>query len=199
MKNYFNQSLEEVRKAVNNSEEPLSSGQVEANQKKYGMNELVEEKKKNVFQIFFEQFSDFLVIVLIISAIISGILGDIESAIVILVVITINAILGTVQTIKAENSLDSLKQMSAPTAKVLRDGVVVEIPSREITIGDEVYIEAGDAICADGRLLTCMSMKVDESALTGESLGVEKTTDVIEGEVPLGDRKNMVYSGSFVT
>ncbi len=199
MKNYYNVSCEEIRKEINNSMEPLSNEQVLANQKKYGMNEIVEGKQKNVVQIFLEQFKDFLVIVLIIAAVVSGFLGDIESAVVIVVVITMNAILGTAQTLKARNSLNSLKQMSSPTAKVLRDGVVIEIPSREITIGDEVQIEAGDAICADGRLLQCMSMKVDESALTGESLGIEKTIEVIDGEVPLGDRKNMVYSGSFVT
>lgn len=199
MKNYYNSSCEDVREEINHSMDPLSNEQVLANQKKYGMNEIVEEKQKNVVQIFLEQFKDFLVIVLIVSAIVSGVFGDIESAVVIIVVITMNAILGTVQTLKARSSLNSLKQMSSPTAKVLRDGVIVEIPSREITIGDEVQIEAGDAICADGRLLQCMSMKVDESALTGESLGIEKTVEVIDGEVPLGDRKNMVYSGSFVT
>ena len=110
-----------------------------------------------------------------------------------------NAILGTVQTVKAEQSLNSLKKLSAPMAKVLRNGVVTEIPSREVTIGDEVHLEAGDYIPADGRILENASMKVDESALTGESLGVEKTQDTLEGDLALGDRTNMVYSGSFVT
>lgn len=198
MKNYYNYSPKEVRKQINNSYEPLTDLEVKQNQEKYGKNEIVEGKKKSKLQIFFEQFNDFLVIVLICAAIISGFLKDIESMIVILVVITMNAILGTIQTIKAESSLDSLKKMSSPMAKVLRDDNIIEIPSREVTIGDEVYLEAGDAICADGRLLESASLKVDESALTGESLGVDKTVDVIEGEVPLGDRKNMVYSGSFV-
>ena len=116
-----------------------------------------------------------------------------------LIVITINAILGTVQTVKAEQSLASLKKLSGPEAKVLRDGSVVPIPSAEVTVGDIVMLDAGDYIPADGRLLESASLKVDESALTGESLGVEKMTDAIEGEVPLGDRTNMVYSGSFVT
>ena len=110
-----------------------------------------------------------------------------------------NAVLGTVQTVKAEASLDSLKQMSAPTAKVLRDGTVVQIPGREVVPGDIVVLEAGDAVCADGRLLECASLKTAESALTGESLPVEKAAEVIDGEVPLGDRKNMVFSGTFVT
>ena len=177
----------------------LTNEQAKENLKKYGPNELEEGKKKSVFQIFLEQFKDFLVIILIISAVISGFLGDVESAIVIFVVITMNAILGTVQTVKAEQSLASLKKLSGPEAKVLRDGSVVPIPSAEVTVGDIVMLDAGDYIPADGRLLESASLKVDESALTGESLGVEKMTDAIEGEVPLGDRTNMVYSGSFVT
>ena len=138
-------------------------------------------------------------IILMISAAVSWILGEGESALVILVVITMNAVLGTVQTVKAEQSLSSLKRLCSPSAKVLRDGVVVEIPSREVTVGDEVYLEAGDYIPADGRILENASMKTDESALTGESMGVEKTSERLEGELALGDRKNMVYSGSFVT
>ena len=146
-----------------------------------------------------EQFADFLVIILILAAVVSAVLGDVESTVVILAVITMNAVLGTVQTVKAEASLDSLKQMSAPTAKVLRDGTVVQIPGREVVPGDIVVLEAGDAVCADGRLLECASLKTAESALTGESLPVEKAAEVIDGEVPLGDRKNMVFSGTFVT
>ena len=122
------------------------------------------ERKKSVFQIFLEQFKDFLVIILIISAVISGFLGDVESAIVIFVVITMNAILGTVQTVKAEQSLNSLKQLSAPDAKVVRDGQLMQVPAREVTVGDEVIVEAGDLIPADGKLLTVASLKVDESA-----------------------------------
>ena len=110
-----------------------------------------------------------------------------------------NAILGTVQTVKATASLDSLKQMSAPTAKVVRDGQVVQLPGREVTVGDVVVLEAGDSICADGRLLECASLKCAESALTGERLPVEKDLADIDGDVPLGDRKNMVFSGSLVT
>ncbi|WP_290770777.1 calcium-translocating P-type ATPase, PMCA-type [Anaerofustis sp.] len=199
MKNYYNQSANDVKTAINGSTEPISSSKVKENQEKYGYNELSEGKKKSILQIFLEQYKDFLVIILIISAVISMFLGEKESAIVILVVITINAILGTVQTIKAEQSLNSLKQLSSPNAKVLRNGIIVEIPSREVTIGDEVHLEAGDYIPSDGRIIECSSLKVDESALTGESLAVEKTEESLKGELPLGDRKNMVYSGSFVT
>lgn len=199
MKEYYNEAKTEVRKRVNGSLKPLTNEQVKANQEKYGLNELIETKGKSIPVIFLEQFKDFLVIILIFAAIISGVLGDIESTLVILIVITINAILGTVQTVKAEQSLNSLKELSSPSAKVLRDGKVIEIPSKEVTIGDEVYLEAGDFIPADGRILENASMKVDESALTGESFAVEKSSDLITGEVALGDRTNMVYSGSFVT
>lgn len=177
----------------------LTTEQAKKNQEKYGFNELVEGKKKSVMQIFVEQFKDFLVMILIISAIISGILGDAESAIVIFVVITMNAILGTVQTVKAEQSLDSLKQLSAPEAKVVRDGNVIQIPSREVTIGDEVILEAGDCIPADGKLIECASLKIDESALTGESIAVEKNLDEAADGAALGDQTNRVFSGSFVT
>ena len=200
MKNYYQLSSEETMKAVNGSTEPLTEERVRANQEKYGPNELVEGKKKTILQIFLEQYKDFLVIILIIAAIASGFMGNIESAAVILIVITMNAILGTVQTVKAEQSLASLKKLSGPEAKVLRNGNVVQIPSSDVTVGDIVMLDAGDYIPADGRLIECASLKVDESALTGESLGVEKNIDPIkDDEVPLGDRLNMVYSGSFVT
>ena len=200
MKNYYQLSAEETMKELNGSTEPLTDEQVKEHREKYGPNELVEGKKKTVLQIFLEQYKDFLVIILIIAAIVSGFMGDAESAIVILIVITMNAILGTVQTVKAEQSLASLKKLSGPEAKVLRGGNVVQIPSSEVTVGDIVMLDAGDYIPADGRIIECTSLKVDESALTGESLGVEKMTDVIDkDEVPLGDRVNMVYSGSFVT
>lgn len=199
MKPYYNQSTEEIRTSINGNSEPLTDAQVKEKREKFGYNELVEGKKKSIPMIFLEQFKDFLVVILIISAIVSLFLGEAESAAVILIVITMNAILGTVQTVKAEHSLNSLKQLSAPSAKVLRDGVVVEIPSREIVVGDEVCLEAGDYVPADGRILENASMKIDESALTGESLGVDKTADTLEGELPLGDRTNMVFSGSFVT
>lgn len=177
----------------------LTSEQARANQEKYGFNELVEGKNKSVLQIFLEQFKDFLVMILILAAVVSGFLGDAESAAVILVVITINAILGTVQTVKAEQSLNSLKQLSAPEAKVVRDGQRIQIPSREVTVGDEVIVEAGDCVPADGKILSLASLKVDESALTGESLPVEKSMDEAPEGAALGDQTNKVFSGSFVT
>jgi Ca2+-transporting ATPase len=189
----------ELFRDLNSSEDGLTAAQAAERLEQYGPNELREEGRKSVLGIFLEQYADFLVIILILAAAVSAFLGDLESTIVILAVITMNAILGTVQTIKATASLDSLRQMSAPTAKVLRDGHIVQIPGREVVPGDVVVLEAGDAVCADGRLLECASLKCAESALTGESLPVEKELGEIDGEVPLGDRKNMVFSGSFVT
>ena len=179
--------------------EGLTAAEAGARLETCGPNELRSGGKKSVARVFLEQFRDFLVVILILAAAVSAALGDGESALVILAVITMNAVLGTVQTVKAAASLDSLKRMSAPTAKVLRDGHVVQIPGREVVPGDVVVLEAGDSVCADGRLLESASLKCDESALTGESLPVEKDVEPIGGEAALGDRRNMVFSGSFVT
>lgn len=177
----------------------LTSEQAAKNQERYGLNVLTEKKRKSVFRVFLEQFSDFLVVILMISAVVSGILGEMGSAAVILVVITINAVLGTAQTIKAQRSLDSLKLLSAPFAKVYRDGEMRVIPSREVTVGDTVIIEAGDHIPADGILTECVSLQVDESALTGESISVEKSLIDTGTDAALGDQMNKVFSGCFVT
>lgn len=199
VKAYYNETVETVRRDLNGEQDFLTNEEVKRRQEKFGFNELAEGKKKSGLQIFLEQYKDFLVLILIVSAVVSLFLGETESAVVILVVITMNAILGTVQTIKAENSLESLKQLAAPEAKVVRNGAVVRIPGREITVGDVVHLEAGDYIPADGRVLESASLKVDESALTGESIGVDKISAPLTGELPLGDRRNMVFSGSYVT
>lgn len=199
MKTFYQQTKTEVRKQVNGSLKPLTDAQVREHQEKFGKNELIEGKKKSTFQIFLEQYQDFLVIILIFAAVISGFLGDVESALVIFIVITVNAVLGTVQTMKAEQSLTGLKKLSSPMAKVLRNGQIIKIPSGEVTIGDEVFLEAGDQVPADGRILSSASLKVDESALTGESLAVEKEDIVLKEIAAVGDQKNMLFSGSFVT
>ena len=198
VKAYYNETVETVRRDLNGEQDFLTNEEVKRRQEKFGFNELAEGKKKSGLQIFLEQYKDFLVLILIVSAVVSLFLGETESAAVILLVITMNAILGTVQTIKAENSLESLKQLAAPEAKVVRNGKVVQIPGREITVGDIVHLEAGDYIPADGRVLESASLKTDESALTGESLGVDKISDPLEGKLALGDQKNMVFSGSYV-
>ena len=179
--------------------EGLTAAEARQRLETYGPNELRSGGKKSAARVFLEQFKDFLVVILILAAAVSAALGDGESALVILAVITMNAVLGTVQTVKAAASLDSLKRMSAPTAKVLRDSHVARIPGREVVPGDVVVLEAGDSVCADGRLLESASLKCAESALTGESLPVEKDVEPIRGEAALGDRKNMVFSGGFVT
>lgn len=195
----YQKTKEEVLKELGTSINGLSESQAAEKLRKFGKNELAEGKRKNPVMVFFEQYRDFLVIILIIAAIVSGILGDIESALVILVVITINAVLGTIQHLKAEQSLNSLKEMSAPAAKVIRDGEIKVVAGKEVTVGDIVVIEAGDYVCADGRIIENASLKADESALTGESEPVEKTEETLTGEQALGDRTNMLYSGSFAT
>lgn len=199
MKELYQMTSDEVRQKLNGKTEPLTNEEIAKRQQEYGLNELVEEKKKNVFQVFLKQFADFLVIILIIAAIVSAVLGDVESSVVILVVITMNGILGTIQTIKAEHSLQSLKELSMPMAKVIRDGQIMKISSKELTIGDVVCLEAGDYVPADGRIIESAGLKIDESMLTGESLVVDKTDTVIEEEKPLAERTNMVYSGSLVS
>lgn len=197
---FFNRSVEEVLQEQESSSGGLSNAQAADRLKKYGPNALVEGKKKGVLQVFLEQFKDLLVVILIVAAIISMLSGQGESTIVIFAVLILNAVLGTVQYFKAEKSLESLKAMSSPTAKVLRGGAKVEVPSKEVVPGDIVFLEAGDLVVADGRVIENFSLKVNESSLTGESEGVEKTEEVIPGEkVALGDQKNMVFSGSLVT
>lgn len=192
-------SKSEVLERMGADPKGLSGSEIRKRQEAFGFNELQEAGKKSVVSVFAEQWKDFLVMILVGAAVISALLGDWESSLVIFFVIMMNAVLGTVQQVKAEQSLNSLKQLSAPSAKVLRADAVQVIPSREVVPGDIVLLEAGDYVCADGRILENASMKVNESALTGESLSVEKEDCRIEGEVPLGDRKNMVFSGSFVT
>ena len=164
-----------------------------------GHNVINESKKKSALAVFFEQFKDMLVIILIIAAVISMFSGNAESTAVIFAVIIMNAVLGTIQYVKAEKSLDSLKAMSAPHARVLRDGRKTEIPAENVVPGDVLLIEAGDMVAADGRVLCSYSLQVNESSLTGESTSVDKTDRVPEGEAGIADRTNMVYSGSLVT
>lgn len=196
---YYQKRISEVMKACETSENGLSHEEIIKRHQQFGYNILDEKKKENPFMIFLKQFQDLLVIILIIAAIISGMSGEIESTIVIVSVIIVNAILGTIQTLKAEKSLDSLKKLSVPKAKVIREGTLQEVDSTELTIGDLVQIEAGDVISGDGRIIECSSLQINESALTGEVESVDKTTDVITGQVVVGDQKNMVFSSSLVT
>ena len=196
---YWTCSQTELQQMFHVTDDGLSAMEAERIRSEKGKNVLQEGKKKSIPQVFFSQFADLLVIILVIAAVISMFSGNAESTIVILSVLIMNAVLGTVQHIKAQKSLESLKQLSSPNAKVIRSGVKQEIPSVEVVPGDLVMLEAGDMIVADGRILHNYSLQVNESSLTGESTNVEKQDGIIEADVPLADRTNMVYSGSLVT
>ena len=196
----FRMEASQVMEQFGVGRDGLSDAQVAQQRQTYGENALAEEQKKGLVQVFLEQFKDLLVIILMVTAVISAVTGNAESTLVILAVITLNAILGTWQHFKAEKSLESLKAMSAPNAKVMRKGMKMEIPARDIVPGDILLLEAGDMVAADGRIIDNFSLQVNESSLTGESEGVNKFAEVITAEsVALGDQKNMVFSGSLVT
>ncbi len=197
---YYRQTTQQALSSQQSSANGLTEQEVAQRARQYGPNKLSEGEKKSMLRVFLEQFKDLLVLILIVAACISAASGNMESTIVIFAVLILNAVLGTVQYLKAEKSLESLKAMSSPTAKVLRDGKRLEIPSAEVVPGDIVLLEAGDMVVADGRILENFSLKVNESSLTGESEGVDKTADAIDADqVALGDQKNMVFSGSLVT
>ncbi len=200
---FYKKTPEEIMAQFGSTKEGLTSEQAKINKEKYGENKLEEKKKKSIFRIFLEQFKDLLVIILIIAAIVSAVTGNIDSMIVIIVVLILNAILGTVQYVKAEKSLDSLKKLSAPVAKVIRDGANVEIPASEVVCGDIIRLDAGDVVPCDGRLIECYSLKSNESSLTGESEPSEKSSQIItcqdDKDVALGDQDNMIFSGSLIT
>ena len=199
MKEWYQQTKEEILGQFQVTEQGLTSFQAEKILAEKGENVLEEGKRKSTLQVFLEQFCDLLVVILIIAALISMVSGNVESTVVILAVIILNAILGTVQHAKAEKSLDSLKSLSSPNAKVLRDGQKVEIPSSKVVPGDILYLEAGDLVVADGRILENYSLQVNESSLTGESANVDKSDGTLHSDCALADRANMVYSSGLVT
>lgn len=197
---FYNRSTDEIIRHFNSSSEGLTAGQVLSNRDNFGSNEIRDKKRRNLVLLFLDQFKDLLVVILIIAALVSAATGSVESAIVILFVITMNAILGTMQTVKAEKSLDSLKKLSSPEAKVIRDGIQQIIDASDLVCGDIILLEAGDIVPGDGRIIKNFSLKADESALTGESESSEKNADIIENEkTALGDQKNMVFSGTLIT
>ncbi len=196
----YKQHVQAIKKELDAKPRGLTDDEVRERQRKDGFNELQDGNKKSVGQIFLEQFNDFLVIILIVAAVISIFLGEIMSSFVILIVILLNAVLGTVQFMKAEKSLNSLKAMAAPLAKVIREGTMKEIPAREVVVGDILQLDTGDYVGADGVLIESHGLQVNESHLTGESDAVDKITDMKGKEIQsLGDQKNKVFSGSFVT
>ena len=199
MKEWYQQTKEELLEHFRVTEHGLTGEEASKRLAESGENVLKEGKRKSTLQVFFEQFCDLLVVILIIAALISMVSGNVESTIVIIAVIVLNAILGTVQHAKAEKSLDSLKSLSSPSAKVMRDGHKIEVPSAQVVPGDILYLEAGDLVVADGRILENYSLQVNESSLTGESTNVDKSDGLIHDDCALADRANMVYSSGLVT
>ncbi|NBH71267.1 cation-translocating P-type ATPase [Clostridiaceae bacterium] len=200
MSDWYQTPKELILKQMQVPEGGLSSHAAETIRAQVGENTLTEQARKKAWQVFLAQFQDLLVVILIIAAIISMVSGNAESTVVIFAVIILNAILGTAQHQKAQKSLDSLKALSAPCAKILRDGRITEIPSSQVVPGDIMLLEAGDLAVADGRLLECHSLMVNESSLTGESDHVEKQTSALSGsQLPPADQTNMVFSGSLIT
>ncbi|GGK60773.1 cation-translocating P-type ATPase [Rufibacter glacialis] len=195
---FYQRPAEHVLEELQTSPKGLSTAEVQERLQTHGYNELEEATKDPLWKLFLESFKDPMVIVLLIAAAVQLVLGEVMEAVIIFAVLVLNAVVGVVQTRKAEGALDALRQMSAPSAKVLRDGVTQTMAARELVPGDVVLLEAGDYVSADGRLVQGSSLRIDEGMLTGESVPVEKHTDTISEEVALGDRKNMVYSGALV-
>ncbi|MBE6550616.1 MAG: calcium-translocating P-type ATPase, PMCA-type [Ruminococcaceae bacterium] len=205
---FYCENASEVLKELNTSEKGLSSSEAAKRLEENGKNKLAAAKSKSVLARFLEQLSDPMIIILLVAAAVSGVLAFIENesfadVFIILAVVIVNAVLGVYQESKAEKAIEALQEMSAATSKVIRDGKMIVIHSEDLTVGDIVLLEAGDAVPADGRIIECASLKVEEAALTGESVPITKFIDLInlkEGEkdVSLGDRKNMVYMGSTV-
>lgn len=203
---WFNKEVDEVQKELEvNVENGLQTSQVKERQEKYGFNELEATKKETILQKFINQFKNFSIIILIIAAIVSGVVGvaqgeGITDTIIILIVVILNAVIGVVQENKAEKSLEALQKLSDHAAKVLRNGKMDVIPARELVPGDIVVLDTGDYIPADLRIVEAVNLKSQESSLTGESVPVEKSVDAIkEEEVGIGDRTNMLFSSSLVT
>ncbi|MFB9865308.1 cation-translocating P-type ATPase [Rufibacter immobilis] len=195
---FYQRPTQEILQELNTPRQGLSGAEAQQRLQTHGYNELQEAERDSVFKLLLETFKDPMVIVLLLAAAVQLVLGEVIEAVIIFAVLVLNAIVSVVQTKKAEGALDALRQMSAPSAKVLRDGVTQSVAARELVPGDVVVLEAGDFVSADGRLLESGSLRVDEGMLTGESEAVEKHTDAISEDVALGDRKNMVYSGALV-
>ena len=206
MINWFNLSVNEVIEELNtNLVNGLTTSEVKLRQEKYGLNELKAKKKKSILVKFLEQFKDFMIIVLIISAIVSGIIGILEGegitdTIIIMIVVIVNAVIGVIQENKAEKSLEALQKLSSHVAKVIRNGKLQVLPSRELVPGDILILETGDYVPADSRITEAINLKSQESALTGESVPVEKGANSIDDKkISLGDKINMLFSSSLIT
>ncbi|MEW6179257.1 MAG: cation-translocating P-type ATPase [Chloroflexota bacterium] len=201
MKNWFAKTVEEIQTELSTDlKHGLSSAEAEKRLAQYGPNELIDRGLKSPWKILLEQFTEIMVIILLISAVISVVLHEVTDAIVILIIVVLNALLGFTQEYRAERAMAALKKMAAPKVKVRRDGHLIEISSRELVPGDVIQLDAGDAVPADCRLIEAVNLRVQEAVLTGESEPVEKNTKVIQAEnLPLGDQRNMVFMGTVTT
>ena len=200
MELWHTKTVEQTRDALQSTEQGLSAEQVRSATQKHGLNELRHKKPKSVGKLFLEQMTDVMILVLLAAAAISAFLGEVIDSAVILFIVILNAVIGVIQQKKAEKSLNALKELSAPVAKVIRDGKEISVPAKELVPGDLVLMEAGDVVPADVRLVMTANFKVQEAALTGESLPVDKdATAILEEKAPLGDRINMAFSSSVVT
>jgi P-type Ca2+ transporter type 2C len=196
---YYDEAADAVLKTLNTSEAGLSSGEAENRLEKYGKNELKEEEKTSVVKLFLSQFKSFLILILVVAALVSAFLGETVDALVIMFTVFLAGVLGFVQEYRAEESIKLLKSLTSPEALVVREGKEAQIPSSLLVPGDILLLQTGDRIPADARLLEALSLKIDESSLTGESVPVEKSTNILPAETPQPDRKNMVYTGTSVT
>lgn len=197
---WYQLDVSDVADRLQSPEQGLTTAEVESRQAEYGLNELVEKQRKSVWMMFLDQFKDFMILVLIAAAVVSGIIGEPADTIAITVIVLLNAILGFVQEYRAEKAMAALKKMAAPSANVLRGGKVTTLPVNQLVPGDRVMLEAGNIVPADMRLTEAVQLQIDEAALTGESLAVEKQTgQLTEEELPLGDRKNLAFKGTLIT
>ncbi|MFA5073999.1 MAG: cation-translocating P-type ATPase [Nitrospirota bacterium] len=193
-------SADQLAKELNTTIQGLADNEAKKRLEQYGPNELVEKKKKTIFMMFLDQFKDFMILVLIAAALISGIIGDASDTIAIVVIVLLNAVIGFVQEYRAEKAMALLKKMAAQHAVALRDGKPTTVPTSQLVPGDVVQLEAGTIIPADMRLIKTAQLKIEEAALTGESLAIEKQVhELVEEHLPIGDRKNMAYKGTTVT
>jgi len=195
-RNWHSMKKEEVLQTLQSSEQGLSVVEVKRRLDEYGPNVLREEKKRRLLQLLFDQVKDAFVILLLVASVMSYIIGEMADAIMIVIIVVIVVVIGFIQEYRSEKAIEALKKLTAPTARLMRNGAILTVPSSEVVPGDIILLEAGDRIPADARLLNIASLRTDEAPLTGESSPVEKSIDIINEEIPVADQKNSVFMGT---